>query len=52
MTVEVDIELNRERIVSANLAERVGQLMRENITLLVRIAELEAAATNGDGGES
>jgi hypothetical protein len=36
---ELELELRRERIVKENLASRVGQLIAENLDLLVRLNE-------------
>ena len=36
---ELEAELRRERVVAENLAARIGALMRENLTLLVRLDE-------------
>lgn len=37
---ELEGELRRERIVRENLANRVGQLIAENLDLLVRLNEV------------
>jgi hypothetical protein len=41
MTDDVDAVVRRERLVRDNLAARVGQLIAENIELMLRIHELE-----------
>jgi hypothetical protein len=40
---ELELALARERIVRENLAARVGALIAENLELLVRLNEQEAA---------
>jgi hypothetical protein len=36
---ELEVELRRERLVRENLAARVGALIAENLSLLIRLEE-------------